>query len=254
MTGKAETGSIKPARHDDELCELFTGRLKIFQKRHGYRFSVDSILLGTFAAQRASGTIADLGTGSGILPVILFKHNDVEKIVGIEVQQELARLAQKNITYNAGEDKVTIIRADIRELRNTFQPGTFDMVISNPPFYPPKTGRINPDSQKAVSRHELHGTLADFTAVSSYLLKLSGRFVTIYPCSRIADLIDEMRKVAIEAKTLQFIHPTLKDPANLILVEGIKGAGKEAKVLPPLALYDSLGNYTEQVKELFAKV
>jgi tRNA1(Val) A37 N6-methylase TrmN6 len=239
---------------EDELCELFDGRLKLYQKRKGYRFSVDSILLGDFARERAAGRVIDLGTGSGILAVLLSRIEAVREIVGIEVQEELAALAQKNILYNTCGDKVTIIRADIRELKEQFSATSFDAVISNPPFYPIKSGLLNEDSGKAVSRHELHGTLADFLSISAYLLKRSGAFLTIYPCSRIGDLIEEMRTAKLEPKTLRFIHPNIEEPANLVLVEGIKGAGREARVLPPLALFDAEGSYSRQAREIFRKV
>jgi tRNA1Val (adenine37-N6)-methyltransferase len=240
--------------HDDELCELFSGRLRIFQKRNGYRFSVDSILLAAFARQRAAGSIADLGTGSGILPIILSKAEALKEIICIEVQDDLAQLAQKNVCFNQCEDRVRIIRADIRTMRKDFKAGSFDAVISNPPFYPEHSGRLNPDNQKAISRHELFGTLTDFINISHYLLKLSGKFLTIYPSVRAVDLIAEMRAAGIEPKTLQFIHPKIDEPANLLLVEGVKGAGKEAKVLTPLMLYDARGNYTEQAQKIFATI
>jgi tRNA1Val (adenine37-N6)-methyltransferase len=236
---------------DDELCELFGGRLKIFQKREGYRFSVDSIVLGYFARAHAAGRVADLGTGSGVLPLILSNSEEVQEIIGVEVQEDLAALAQKNISYNNCGNKVKIISADIRALKEQYNAGSFDTVISNPPFYPAKAGRINPDNQKAISRHELHGSLADFLGISSYLLKLSGRFITIYASSRLIDLVDEMRKVTIEPKTLQFIHPKKAQPANLVLVQGIKGAGKEAHILPPLVLYTAAGEYTAEAQEIF---
>jgi len=239
---------------DDELCELFDGRLKLYQQRQGYRFSVDSILLGDFARERVAGRVIDLGTGSGVLAVLLSRIEAVREIMGIEVQEDLAALAQKNILYNTCGDKVTIIRADIRELKEQFSATSFDAVISNPPFYPIKSGLLNEDSVKAVSRHELHGTLADFLSISAYLLKHSGAFLTIFPCSRIGDLIEEMRTVKLEPKTLRFIHPKIEEPANLVLVEGIKGAGKEARVLPPLALFDAEGSYSRQAREIFRKV
>jgi tRNA1Val (adenine37-N6)-methyltransferase len=240
--------------HDDELCELFAGRLRIFQKKNGYRFSVDSILLADFARQRASGSVADLGTGSAVLPIILSKYKAVKEIIGMEVQENLAQLAQKNICFNQCEDRVKIIHTDIRTLRKNFKTGSFDAVISNPPFYPEHAGRLNPDDQKAISRHELFGTLSDFINISHYLLKLSGKFLTIYPSVRAVDLIAEMRAAGIEPKTLQFLHPKIDEPANLLLVEGVKGAGKEAKVLTPLVLYDTDGNYTEQAQNIFAAI
>lgn len=237
---------------DDELCELFDGKLKIYQKRQGYRFSVDSILFAAFAQQRVSGHVADLGTGSGILPIMLSKTATVKHITGIEVQAELAHLAQKNVALNRCENQVTIVHADIRTIIQLFPAGSFDTVISNPPFYPAQSGRINPNPQKAISRHELFGTLSDFLRIARYLLSGAGKFLAIYPSARVVDLLGEMRTFGIEPKTLQFIHPKCDEPANLLLVEGVKGAGKEATVLAPLILYNASGHYTEQVHQIFS--
>jgi tRNA1Val (adenine37-N6)-methyltransferase len=239
---------------DDELCELFDGRLKLYQQRQGYRFSVDSILLGDFIRERTAGRVIDLGTGSGILAVLLSRIEEVRDITGIEVQEDLSALAQKNISFNECGDRVTIICADIREIKNKFPAESFDAIISNPPFYPAKSGKLNPDSRKAISRHELHGTLADFISIAGYLLRRDGTFLTIYPCSRIGDLIEEMRAATLEPKTLRFVHPRIDEPANLVLAEGIKGAGREVRILPPLALYDATGSYSREAREIFQKV
>ncbi len=237
---------------DDELCDLFKGKLKIFQKRQGYRFSVDSILLAAFAQPRATGIVVDLGTGSGILPIMLAKTPTVKEIIGIEVQEDLARMAQKNVVFNHCQEQVTILQADIRNITKTFTAGSCDTVISNPPFYPARSGRINPNRQKAISRHELYGTLSDFLRIARHLLKVSGKFLAIYPSIRVVDLIGEMRACGIEPKILQFIYPRRGEPANLLLVEGVKGAGREAKVLAPLILYNSSGAYTVQAQQIFS--
>ena len=252
-SGLKDKNNMTASPPDDELCELFDGRLKLFQKQQGYRFSVDAIVLADFARERAAGTVIDLGTGSGILAVLLSRTEAVREIVGIEVQEDLAALAEKNICYNECADRVTIIRADIRELKEKFSAAGFDAVISNPPFYPVKSGLLNEDSGKAVSRHELHGTLADFISISAYLLMRGGVFLTIYPCSRINDLMEEMRKATLEPKTLRFIHPKISEPANLVLAEGIKGAGKQARILPPLVLFDADGSYSREAREIFQK-
>jgi tRNA1Val (adenine37-N6)-methyltransferase len=240
--------------NDDELHELFNGRLKIYQKKKGYRFSIDTILLSHFITKRASGKIADLGTGSGIIPVIIAKGEGVKKIIGIEIQKDLAKLARKNISFNKCEDKVVIIQADIRDLKKEFSPGVFDTVVSNPPFYAPHSGRINPQSQKAIARHELYGSLRDFITIASYLLKPLGKFFAIYSCRRIVDLMEEMRKQAIEAKTLQLIHAKIDESATMVLVEGVKEGGKESKILPPLVLYDPAGNYTNQITAILKEI
>jgi len=241
-------------RSEIELHELFNGRLNLYQKKKGYRFSVDSILLGSFAAKRAEGSVADLGTGSGVLPVILARHQKVDRITGIEIQKELAELAEKNILYNNCHEKVNIKYADIKRIKDVFSAGSFDTVITNPPFYSIGTGRVNPDSENAIARHEIKGTISDFLAASSFLLKTGGSFYAVYAPARLTDLIFELRKSRIEPKTLQFVHPNENDPANIVLVEGIKGAGTETKILSPFILYEKNGKYTEMPNSVFNKI
>ena len=237
-----------------ELHELFNGRLNLYQTKKGYRFSIDSILLGDFASKKASGKVADLGTGSGVLPVILARQQKVESIIGIEIQKELADLAEKNISHNNCQKKVSIKCSDIKKVPEEFSPESFDMVITNPPFYSLGAGRINPDSENAIARHEIKGNLNDFIAGSSFLLKSGGSFFAVYRPARLTDLVSEMRKNRIEPKAFQFVHPNKTESANIVLVEGIKGAGTETIILPPLMLYKEDGKYTEQANAVFENI
>ncbi len=245
---------IPAADRETELVELFNGRLRLYQQKEGYRFSIDAVILGRFAAERATGAVADLGTGSGILPVILAKTGNLSGIVGIEIQAELAALARQNVDYNRLGEKVSIVHTDIKHIRNHFAAECFDTVITNPPFYREGSGRINPDNQNAVARHELFGTLHDFITGAAYLLKQTGKLFAVYLPGRLVDLIAEMRLKNIEPKTLRFVHSSLDGPAVMVLVEGVKGAGVEAKILQPLILYDENGEYTDEVQEIFKRI
>ena len=245
---------MEPQDSGHELVELFDGRLRLYQQKKGYRFSIDAVLLGSFAASRASGAVIDLGTGCGILPVMLSRCGALTRIVGLEIQNDLADLARKNVSYNNCGDRVSIARADLRQVRSLFGAEEFDTVITNPPFYRRDSGRINPDSQKAAARHELNGTLGDFLSAAAFLLKQTGRLVAVYLSSRAADLIAEMRQRNIEPKVLQCVHARVGDPATMVLAEGVKGAGAELQILPPLVLYDSRGEYTDLVKAIFENV
>jgi len=237
-----------------ELHELFNGRLNLYQTKKGYRFSIDSVLLGHFASKKATCRIADLGTGSGVLPVILARQQKVESITGIEIQRELADLAEKNVFYNNCQEKVNIKCADIKKVSQEFVLESFDTIITNPPFYSLGTGRRNPDSENAIARHELKGTLSDFLTGSSFLLKSGGIFFAVYRPARLVDLVSEMRKNKIEPKAFQFVHPNKTEAANIVLVEGVKGAGTETKILSPLILYKENGKYTEQANAVFENI
>jgi tRNA1Val (adenine37-N6)-methyltransferase len=236
---------------DIELHELFEGRLSLYQYRDGYRFSIDSVLLGAFARERLRGSIADLGTGSGVLPVILARSGDVSALTGLEIQTELAELAQKNIELHKLQDRVCIEQADIKEIRSLKQSETFDTAVANPPFYQLGSGRINPGSQDAGARHELLATLQDFISAAAYLIKNGGKFCAIFPAERSTDLLCTMRENRIEPKLIRYVHSRTGEPATMLLVEGIKNAGSQTTILPPLFIYADGQQYSAEVKKIF---
>jgi len=217
-----------------ELHELFDGSLKLYQPKQGYRFSVDSILLAEFAAAKAYGHVADLGAGSGVLSLLLSRSAQVQQVTALEIQGDLVELILKNVSLNRCEGKVSVTQCDIRQIRKHFPAGFFDTVITNPPFYAAGTGKVNPDAQKAAARHEVHGTLQDFLRAAAYLLKTGGSFFAVYNAERTADLIAGMRQERIEPKVMQCVHPHKGEPATMVLVEGIKGAGVALSIRPPL--------------------
>jgi tRNA1Val (adenine37-N6)-methyltransferase len=239
---------------NSELQELFDGRLKLYQPARGYRFSIDALLLAAFARGRCAGAVADLGTGCGVLPVLLARHAPIERILGVEIQAELAELARYNSVFNGCGDQVSILHGDVRGLRAMVPAESFDAVVTNPPFYPALSGRINPMAQKAVARHELHGSLDDFIAACSYLLKQGGSCMVVYSAARLPDLLAAMRKKSLEPKTLRFVHARSDEPATMVLAEAVKGAGAEMSIEPPLVLYASRGVYSGQARELFASL
>jgi tRNA1Val (adenine37-N6)-methyltransferase len=221
---------------DETLDTFFGGRLHIFQKKRGYRFSVDAILLSQFCKIRKNEKVIDLGTGSGILPLLLSQTTKAHFFVGIEVQKELAELAKKNVLLNRLEDRVSILEKDLRELKKIFPPGSFDVVLSNPPYRRYLTGRVNPTMEKAIARHEIKGTLEDLISAASYLLPPKGRCYLIFPALRTVDLLGALRSGRLEPKRLQFVHPHLEKDAKFVLSESIKESGVELKVMPPLIL------------------
>ena len=246
------TMSEHPA--NSELHELFDGRLKLYQPVRGYRFSIDALLLAGFARGRCAGFVADLGTGCGVLPVLLARRDEVMRITAVEIQQELAELARRNSELNGCTEKISVLCGDVRAMRKMAAAESFDAVVTNPPFYPAASGRINPMAQKAAARHEVHGSLDDFIAAGAYLLKQGGRCMLIYSASRLIDLLAAMRQKSLEPKTLQFVHARSDEPATMVLAEAVKGAGAEANIEPPLVLYKSQGVYSGQAQALFASL
>jgi tRNA1Val (adenine37-N6)-methyltransferase len=222
---------------DETLDSFFNGTLKILQKKAGYRFSIDAVLLSQFVKIRRNEKAIDLGTGCGILPLILSQTTKTSSFVGVEIQKELAECAVKNVILNRLEDRISILHRDFRRLKTSFPPGSFDVVLSNPPYRKDRTGRVNPSQEKAIARHEIRGTLNDLVSVASYLLPHKGRGYLIFPASRTVDLLVTLRKWKLEPKRVQFVHPRIGESAKFVLVESIKSSGVGLNIVAPLILH-----------------
>ena len=214
---------------DETLDTFLDGRTKIIQPRRGYRFSVDAVLLSQFVKLRRNEKVVDLGTGCGILPLLLSRTTSALSFVGVEIQRGLADLANRNVHLNHLQSKITIFHQDFRSLKKTFPPGAFDVVLSNPPYRRHLTGRTNPSAEKAIARHEIKGTLDDLISIASYLLPPKGRCYLIYPASRTVDLLVTLRGRKLEPKRARWVYPHAGEEAKFILVEALKTSGVELK-------------------------
>lgn len=241
-----------PPGKDESLDTLLAGRLQVFQSERGYRFSLDSLLLAAFVQTRENDRVADLGTGSGIVALLLAGRPDVGRVTGVEIQEELARLAQRNVQLNGLAERVEIRPGDVREIKALLPPASFQVVAFNPPYRRVGAGRINARLQKSIARHEIKAALPDFLAAARYLLPHSGRVYTIYPASRLVELLYQLRRHRLEPKRLQLVHSRSDSPASLALVEGIKEAGEELTVAPPHIIYQSEGVYSAAMNGIFA--
>jgi tRNA1Val (adenine37-N6)-methyltransferase len=230
---------------------FFNGSVSVKQERNGYRFSLDAVLLAGHVKTKSGDRILDIGTGSGIISLILAYRNPQISIYGIEVQKSLADIAAWNVRDNNFEDRVKILCADIKNLNTNMVSGPFDIIVCNPPYRKAESGRINPDNQRAVARHEIDITIGDILKAGSRLLNISGRFIIIYPSERIADMFTGMRLSGIEPKFFRFIHSKSTSESKLVIVEGIKGGRTGAKVVSPLVIYNDDGTYTDEVKSIF---
>jgi len=224
---------------DETFDSFFNGSLQVIQKKRGYRFSIDAVLLSQFIKIRKNERAIDLGTGCGILPLLLSQTTKALSLVGVEIQNELAECAKKNALLNHLEHRISILHQDFRELKKIYPPGSFDVVFSNPPYRKYRTGRLNPSMEKAIARHEIKGTLEDLISIASYLLPPKGRCYLIFHALRIVDLLVLLRANSLEPKRLQFVHPRIEERAKFILTESIKDSGVELKLLSPLILHPS---------------
>jgi tRNA1Val (adenine37-N6)-methyltransferase len=230
---------------------FFDGRITVKQNKRGYRFSLDAVILAAQACPRPGDTIVDLGTGCGIIPLILAYRNPEAKIYGVEVQSELAKIARQNVKDNDMETRINVIQRDMKTLAAGMVSGPVNLVVSNPPYRKPNSGRLNPNHQRAVARHEIEVTLADVVECACRILDTSGKFITIYPAERLPDLLSQMRAFRIEPKLLRAIHSRRHTNAKLVLVEGIKAARPGIKISPPLLVYAKTKVYSKEVQRMF---
>lgn len=233
------------------MDELVQCRLKLLQKRRGYRFSLDAVLLAHFASPKKRDRILDLGTGSGIISLILARRFSSVEITGLEVQDALTDMAVRNVRLNDLEKRITIQQGDLRHIRSFFDFGSFDCALFNPPYRKLRSGRVNPEEEKALARHEIKGSIGDFLSAAGYILKEAGRLYLIYPASRIVELFYQMRVQRLEAKRMRMVHSRMTSGADFALVEGIRGGREEMKVMPPLFIYGEGEEYSPEMKEIF---
>lgn len=249
------------ANRDETLDDLLGGRLKVLQKKKGYRFSLDSILLAHFARIGPGARLVELGLGSGVISLILCYRTGC-RAAGVELQEQLADMAARSFRMNQLDHLAEIITCDLREIKKVLPAGSFDAVVFNPPYRRKGSGRISADSEKALARHELSGTLADFISAADYLAAKSGTVVTVYPATRGVELICRFREAGIEPKRMRMVHSTERSGAEFILLEAVKGGGEELEILPPLFVYKSRedaqaegrGEYTTEMVNIFSEL
>lgn len=240
-------------REDVTEDALFDGRLKILQPRRGYRFALDAVLLAGLCRPGQNDEIADLGTGCGVIPLIMAFRGQGKFITGMEIQESLAKLAAENVKINKMEERIRIVHGDFREVEKYFPAEQTDLVICNPPYRKVKTGRINPNEEKALARHEILANLDDVLNAARYLLKTKGRLSIIYPATRLAHLCNRIMKYGFEPKRLTIIYSAPGEGAQLVYLDSRKGGGEELHIDPPFFVYDGKGNYSEEMKRLYEK-
>jgi tRNA1Val (adenine37-N6)-methyltransferase len=225
--------------------------IKIYQNKNGYRFSVDAVLLSSYADMRYARNIADLGTGSGIIGLLIARKYPKARVALVELQESLHGLALKNIAINHLEDRVSAVLSDIRHLKDCFEPMTHDLVVSNPPFRKPTSGRLSDGQERAIARHELALKISDLAESASYLLKAKGRFFMIYHPERLLEAVDALRLFRLEPKRARFVHNDAGAESKIVLIEAVKEAKPGIKIENPLFIYNPDGSYTTEVSAMY---
>jgi len=236
---------------EETVDEILGGSLNIQQIKRGYRFNLDSLILAHFVSLKSRSVNMDLGCGNGVIALVLAKRYPATHWTGLEIQEGQASLSSKNVEQNGLEKRVEIVLGDAREVKRNFAAHSFDNIIFNPPYRKLSSGRINPLREKAIARHEIKGSLADFLAASQYLLKPSGRVFAIYPALRLVELIVLFRQNNIEPKRMKLVFSDRNSDAQFVLVEGRSGSREELKMEPPLYIYEEHRRYTQDMKQIF---
>ena len=236
-------------KNDYTLTNFLNGKVRFYQKSDGFRFGTDSFLLADFASLKGSEIFADLGTGCGVIAILLLKKYPKAKGIGIDIVKENSKIAVKNAKLNGVSERFLSINANVREIFSFLKPERVEVVVMNPPFIEVDKGKISKVPERAIARQEITATLEDFIKASRYLLKNKGRLFVLLPLQRFVDFVVLSRSYSIEPKRLRFVYPSFGKNANLFLAEAVKNGGKGLTVEPPLVVYQDPYKkiYTEEV-------
>ena len=238
-------------KETERIDDLQLKGLKLIQDKTGFCFGIDAVLLANFAKVKNNAKVVDLGTGTGIIPILIAGKSKASKIIGVEIQEDVYEMATRSVKLNDLEDRVEIINADIKTIDKELEVHGYHVATSNPP-YMHMDGIKNPNDKKAISRHEIMCNLEDVIRAASRLVMPRGKFFMIHRPTRLVDIIELGRKYRLEPKVVQFIHPKVGKAPNLMLVEFTKDGRPELKILDPLYVYGDDGNYTEEIRKIYA--
>ena len=241
-------------KENERIDDLEFKNLKIIQNTKGFCFGIDAVLLSDFAKNiKKNAKVLDLGTGTGIISILLCGKTNLEKIVGVEVQKEVANMAKRSSKLNNLENKFEIINENIINLDNIYERNFFDVIITNPPYKKENTGIVNEEEKKLISRHEVLAKLEDYIKISNKLLKDKGEFYMVHRPERLVDIIAYMRQYKIEPKEIRFVCSHEKEPPKLVLIKGVKNAKPFLKFKEDLYIYNDDGSYTDEIYEIYNK-
>lgn len=242
-------------KENERIDDLEFKDLKIIQNRDGFCFGIDSILLTDFAKYISNNSkVMDLGTGTGILPILLSAKTINTNFIGVEIQQEVAKMAEKSVKLNNLENRIEILNLNILNLKEKYKKGSFDVVVTNPPYKKINTGIVNENDKKLISRHEITASLEDFLDISSYLLKDFGEFYMVHRPERLVDILSLMREKNIEPKKIKFVYPNKNKKTNLVLIKGVNKGKPFLEFDDNLYVYDDNGNYTKEILKIYNKI
>lgn len=232
---------------DERVDDLQRNHYQIIQKKKGFCFGMDAVLLSGFAQVREGECVLDLGSGTGILPILLEAKTKGEHFTGLEIQEAIAEMAERSVRLNGLEERVRIVQGDIKEASRIFGRASFDVVTSNPPYMVNQHGMKNPNLVKAISRHEILCTWEDVVRETGLVLRTGGRFYFVHRPRRLAEIICVLKKYNLEPKRMKMVHPFVDKDANMVLIEAVKGGGAMMEVEAPIVVFQEPGVYSEEI-------
>ena len=238
-------------KDEERLDDLQRNGYQIIQKKDGFCFGMDAVLLSGFAAVKPGEKAIDLGTGTGIIPILLEAKYEGEHYTGLEIQDEVAEMAARSVALNHLEEKVSIVKGDIKEASRLFGAASFDVVTSNPPYMNDAHGLKNPDLPKAIARHEVLCTLDDVAREAAKLLRPGGRFYMVHRPHRLIEIITALTKYKLEPKRMKMVHPFVDKEANMVLIEAVRGGKSMIKVEAQIVVYREPGVYTQAIYDIY---
>ncbi|MFT8351487.1 tRNA1(Val) (adenine(37)-N6)-methyltransferase [Clostridium saccharoperbutylacetonicum] len=242
---------LKYIKDDETIDDLQLKELQLIQKKDGFKFGIDAVLLSDFAQIKKKHEVMDLCTGTGIIPFLIYGKYNPKNVYGLEIQEEMVDMAKRSVKLNSLEEKVSFINEDLKNIEFLKKLKKFDVITVNPPYKLNNSGIINPNDKLAIARHEILCNLEDVIYAARILLKDNGRLFMIHRPERLADIFTLMRKYKIEPKRVKMIHPKIGKAPNIVLVEGQRDGGAYLKWDAPLYVYDESGKYTKEIDSIY---
>lgn len=243
-----ENKLLKPGERIDDLQR---NGYRIIQDPGRFCFGMDAVLLAGFASEARGGRLLDIGTGTGILPLLMEARTEIPHLFGLEIQEESADMARRSVELNALEEKIEIITGDIREADRLFEAASFDVITCNPPYMIGLHGLQNAERSKTIARHEVYGTFRDIAEMTAKLLRPGGHFYLVHRPFRLAEILVTLSGFKLEPKRMQLVYPFVDKEPNMVLIEAIRGAKSRMTVEKPLIVYRSPGVYTPEIYDIY---
>lgn len=248
---KSQSSTTIDLKENERIDDLQRNGYKIIQNEKKFCFGMDAVLLSGYAKVKEGERVLDIGTGTGIIPILLCAKSKGEHFTGIEIQEESAEMATRSVILNSLEDRISIIAGDIKDGEKYFRPEEFDVVVTNPPYMKGTHGQKSEDSSRMIARHELTANLDEIVRQGSRALKVGGRLYMVHRPFRLVEIFSILTKYKLEPKRMQLVYPYVDKDPNMVLIEAVKGGKSRITVEKPLIVYQSKGKYTDEIYEIY---